>query len=482
MIKKVFLDDLPRYKEGKYKGKINWQSSINCVVNFIYGDIKGSIIICNYNKQNKNIDIIYKNKNFSINIIGFSRCQLGNILDINHYTYNYIYNYYYNIGDIVITNTGKIEILEQIRMLYDKNNIKGYKYKCLIDDNIDEISEYALKNGQGCNVCSGHKVLKGVNDLWTTHPRIAKLLKYPEIGYETTYGCNKSEIFICPDCDYEKSYRIYSIVTRGFSCIRCGDGLSYPNKFGFNLLEQLGVDFIPEHNPDWIKPKRYDFYFELKDKKYIVEMDGGIGHGNENTLSNKTAEESKIIDNYKDIKAKEHNIEVIRINCLISNLEYIKNNVLNSQLNNLFDLSKVDWLKCHEFACKSLVKKACELWNNGIKSTLEIAKIMIICRSVAIKYLKQGAKLGWCNYDPKEAQKESGRINSKKNNKLVVQLSLNREYVSEFKSTTEAERQLGISHSSISQCCTNKQKTAGKFKWMYKEDYDEYIKQQNESA
>jgi len=94
--------------------------------------------------------------------------------------------------------------------------------------------------------------------------------------------------------------------------------------------------------------------------------------------------------------------------------------------------------------------------NGGIKSTLEIAKIMIICRSVAIKYLKQGAKLGWCNYDPKEAQKESGRINSKKNNKLVVQLSLNREYVSEFKSTTEAERQLGISHSSISQCCTNK--------------------------
>jgi len=41
---------------------------------------------------------------------------------------------------------------------------------------------------------------------------------------------------------------------------------------------------------------------------------------------------------------------------------------------------------------------------------------------------------------------------------------------------------LKINHTHISNCCNNKCKKAGGFKWMYKEDYDEYIKQQNESA
>jgi len=247
MFKKVFLDDLPKYNSGAHKGKINWQNSINYKVEFIYGDITGNVLIIKYNKQNKKLDVEYNNNIFSINILSFAKCQLGNILDINHYTYNHKYNYLYNIGDIIKTKTGNIKILEQTR-INTKNNYKNaYKYECLIDGNISIIDEYILTKGSGCNVCSSNTTLKGINDLSTTHNNIWKLMKYPVNGYKLTQGSKKSEIFICPDCGYEKSFIIRNIIIQGFSCPRCGDGISYPNKFAFNLLEQLNIDFVPEY-------------------------------------------------------------------------------------------------------------------------------------------------------------------------------------------------------------------------------------------
>lgn len=36
-----------------------------------------------------------------------------------------------------------------------------------------------------------------------------------------------------------------------------------------------------------------------------------------------------------------------------------------------------------------------------------------------------------------------------------------------YPSTLEAERQLGVNHSSISRCCNNKQKVAGNYHWKY---------------
>ena len=71
---------------------------------------------------------------------------------------------------------------------------------------------------------------------------------------------------------------------------------------------QLKIDFETEYSPEWIKPKRYDFYFD----GIIVEMDGGLGHGNYNSLNNMSGEDSKSIDNYKDKMAIEHGIQTQR--------------------------------------------------------------------------------------------------------------------------------------------------------------------------
>lgn len=472
-MRKVFLDELPRKKgigANKNKLVIDWNNCMGYKVVFIYDNIKGVIEIINYDKSNQKLYVKYNDNISSIKTNSFRKGQLGEILGIKTKEYKY------NIGDIIKTATGRIQILEQIRI----KNKKGYKYKCLTDGNIDKILESNLIRNNGCNVCAGKKVLKGYNDIWTTHPYVAKLLKYPNIGYKLSYGSTKSEIFVCPNCGYEKSYKIYVISTFGFSCPKCGDGFSYPNKFMFNLLEQLKIDFTTEYSPNWIKPKKFDFYFKFNDKKYIIEMDGRLGHGYGNTLLRKTPEETKKNDEYKDFMAEKHNIKVIRINCTESNLEYIKNQILNSHLKYILNLSIIDWEKCHKFACSSRLKEACELWNQGIKNAKQISKIMKISHSTVVRYLNDGAMCNLCDYNPDNIMKEIYKTNKIRNkiyhSKPIVQLTHNNIFIKKWENSREVYNKLGIQYKNISAVCRKLRKTAGGYKWMY---YEDYIAQQN---
>ena len=64
----------------------------------------------------------------------------------------------------------------------------------------------------------------------------------------------------------------------------------------------------------------------------------------------------------------------------------------------------------------------------------------------------------------------SGNIKPGKDNllsKIVIQLKDNK-IITEFYGTRDAERYTGIDHRNISACCLGKQKTAGGYKWEYK--------------
>lgn len=179
---------------------------------------------------------------------------------------------------------------------------------------------------------------------------------------------------------------------------------------------------------------------------------------------------------------KKNGINVIRINCFKSEWNFIKNNIMNSNLPNLlgFKEEDIDWIKCHELACKNLVKVVCDYWNNGINNTSEIMKILKISRGTVIKYLKQGVDIGWCNYDVKEVNKNkyinNGIKLKEKNSKQIVQLTLDKLFINKFISMTDAAKQTNINQSSISNCCRGKSKTAGGYRWMY---YEDYIKTNN---
>ena len=76
-----------------------------------------------------------------------------------------------------------------------------------------------------------------------------------------------------------------------------------------------------------------------------------------------------------------------------------------------------------------------------------------------------------CNHSKKTKRKMSeAKIgNHNRPQKSVLQLSINGEFIAEYPSTREAERQTGISNSNICQCCKGNRKSAGGFIWKYKE-------------
>jgi len=58
--------------------------------------------------------------------------------------------------------------------------------------------------------------------------------------------------------------------------------------------------------------------------------------------------------------------------------------------------------------------------------------------------------------------------NSAKDKRIpVLQLDLNGHFIREWSCAKEVEKELKIDHSSISRCCNDKQKTAGKWKWKF---------------
>ena len=58
---------------------------------------------------------------------------------------------------------------------------------------------------------------------------------------------------------------------------------------------------------------------------------------------------------------------------------------------------------------------------------------------------------------------------SKSLSKSIVQYDIQGNFLAEYPSQSEAERKLGICSQSISACCKGRYKTAGGFKWTYKE-------------
>ena len=216
----------------------------------------------------------------------------------------------------------------------------------------------------------------------------------------------------CPNCKTEKFMNTsHFATTKIFPCNACSDGISYPNKFMYNLLKQLEVNFKAEYNKSdavWCENYKYDFY--LYDYDVIIEMDGEF-HYKITTLSDRSIEEIQLIDAYKNKIALDNGVYVIRINCNYDlaqeRHDYIKNNILNSPLNLLFDLSIINWNEIEKRSLSSRVIRCCELWNNGMKDTRLIANELGILQESIPHYLTQGTNLGLCDYNAKENMKTS---------------------------------------------------------------------------
>ena len=407
-MKIVFLDDLPK-KHHAGRICIDWVNTIGYGIYFIYNNIKGIIYIEDYCKKDKKLKIKYNNNYYYINTISLCKCMLGKI------TGEFTNNFKISIGENICNEKVDFVIIDR---KYKKNNnnqnIKYYKCRCLKCGYItwkDE-NNILIKNN-GCKGCISDELSKPIitkNDIPTLYPNLIKYFINKNDIYKYAINSHKKTMLICPCCGYKKEMVISNFIRNGFSCPRCGDGFKYTEKFMFNFLEQLGIEFIYQYsktNAKWCKNYRYDFYFKLNNEEYIIETHG-LQHYEENTNFKMSLKEIRHNDKNKYELATNNGIKpenYIVIDCRYSNLKYIKNNILNSRFNELFDLTNIDWIKIGQECEKSLVKEVCDYWNKfEYKYTAkDLEKTFKISRKTVVLYLKKGSLLGWLNncYDGK---------------------------------------------------------------------------------
>lgn len=286
-----------------------------------------------------------------------------------------------------------------------KNDGKGYWFKCL--DHPEHKSELkyinAFTGGQkGSLDCAMCKII------FNTHPYLVHFFVNKEDAYKYSYGSFKKALVKCPECGYEKDITIAHLVKHGFGCNRCGDGISFPEKVLFNVLEQLNIHFksqLAKTTFKWCDKYRYDFY--INKINGICEVHG-IQHYEETSKKSKwnTLKYIQENDNNKKLLAMNNGISnYIIINCSHSNIEWIKNNIMGSELPELLNFKEedIDWVECNKFACNSLVRVVCDLWNSGIKDINKIIDKLEfkLSDSTVRRYLKKGMELNWCNYNKK---------------------------------------------------------------------------------
>lgn len=323
------------------------------------------------------------------------------------------------------------------------------------------------ENNKGCAYCASFqgRILVGYNDMWTTRPDMASMLLNPEDGYKYTYGSNAKVDWKCPHCkNILKKKMIDNVNKRGLICYRCKDGKGYPEKLMISLLDYMNIEYEYQCKFSWCNDKFYDFY--IKDFNCIIEVHGRQHFDDKGfeRVGGRTLKEEQENDKIKYDKAISNNInEYIVIDCRKSELEWIKNSILNSGLSKLYNLDSVDWMECEKNALSSLVVKACEIYNDESKNIEYIAEKLKLSNVTIRSYLKRGAGIKLCDYCPEKTREELPGLR-----KAVIQFDKEGKLINEYKSMKEASFITGIKVGNISRCCNRKTKTAGGFKWKFK--------------
>ena len=469
----VNLSELPT----RGKEQINWKKSIGYVVKFKYGDIEDEFSIVDYISKGSSVFIKHNySDDFEINSSHLARCKLGNLLGRQ-----FKCNFQCNIGDVFKDNKRDLIITDRE---YKKDNIsrEWYKYTCNKCGWTEGwMTRGSIKQGIGCGCCDNKIAVLGINTIFDTNPEMIKLGISEEDAKSHTRGSGKKINVICSNCRKSKNISIkYVYKNKSISCNNCNDGISYPEKFIASLLNQVNLDFktqLSKTTFKWCENCRYDFY--INSQSCIIETHGEQHY--KHTGRGRRLQEEQQNDKNKYDLAIANGIKpenYIVIDCRKSELEFIKNNILNSRLAEIFDLSKIDWFKCEEFALKNLVKEVCDYWSikQECESTKDLAKSFNLSRTTILKYLKQGVKHNWCKYNPKEKLGNINNFNSAKKSGKKVVIFKDDINLGEFYSCGELERQslnlfgVKLLNQNISSVCNGKLKQYKGYTFKYIEE------------
>ena len=310
---------------------------------------------------------------------------------------------------------------------------------------------HSRTSGNGCPYCSNKKVLKGYNDIATTHPQFIKYFVNIKDAYTHTYCSGKKVGLKCPECGHIKAMAVSNLTRKGFSCSLCSNGISYPEKLMASILTKLNIEFTKQMSFDNGKHK-YDFYLP----KYNVILEThGIQHYEQSPRGRSLEEEQKN-DEYKRELAISNGIlneNYHEIDCRYSTLEWCRPNI-EKALNKYADTSSLtdeDWKEADIQAQKSLKIEVCKYWkeNKEVNSELtakQVANVFGVDYVTVWRYLNWGNTNGLCIYDGEEEKKARDRRKSV----FVYLIKPNGgKWFDEPMSMIEMERQTGISINTI---------------------------------
>lgn len=287
-----------------------------------------------------------------------------------------------------------------------RDHIRYVKYQCTICGYVGKMKKCHFNAGTGCRVCNGKEVLKGYNDVATTNPNLVDYFKDKPEAQRITAHSGKKIVTKCPVCGLEKQQRMCDITHRGYKCSICYGGVSTPNRFMGALLNHIGVEFITEKTFDWSRKARYDFY--IPSICAIIEMHGKqhysdrVGWGNFQEIQQRDRQK-------KELALSNGMLHYIEIPSVRSEVDFLKDTVVSSGVLNLFNVSATDinWAVVYNSA-KSGIPFAClNLWNGGVHDISDIANTLSISKDSVVKYLKEYASYGLCDYSA-QSQKQIG--------------------------------------------------------------------------
>lgn len=369
-----------------------------------------------------------------------------------------------------VTEIARINQDLEVVGMYDGAHTK-IEHRCKKCGNIILKEPISALKGSGCPVCKGRMAGQAPeykNSIWSSEYREYFSDYMTDERMKTTLPFSNIGIDIpCPSCGRIKHISPSQLLSYGYGCI-CGDGKSYPNKFMYQLLEQLDIDYIPEYSPDWAANKLYDIYVPYLN---LIIENHGRQHYKENCFKCEL-EEVEQNDLYKERLAITNGIQhYCIIDCKLSKIEWLKESVMNSVLPLLlnFEERDIDWLLCDKFASSNLINDAAKLFNNGFNVT-QVANKLNIHRKTARMYIKKAASFGLCHYDPKEERNKATR--NRKAGRIPI-YCLEKNAVC-YTLGQMSELCMGLDKRNIHACLTQKHKTCGGMHFYYL--YDHTIK------
>lgn len=232
------------------------------------------------------------------------------------------------------------------------------------------------------------------------------MLKDSEDGYKYKHRSHKKVWFVCPNCGKEHYKAINLVADNGLCCSCTSTIVSYAEKFLMSILIQANIEYDYQYSPEWANLYRYDF--KLYDKPIdIVELDGYLGHGNVTYLGEKDILGLQR-DMIKEKIASDHNEYLIRIDCNYNDMNkrhnYIKNSIVNSELQKIIDFSKIDFDEADRFALNDILHEIVFLWNRGICKYEDIRSHIKLSKKTIKRYLKNASKHGLLDQKYKEKE------------------------------------------------------------------------------